>query len=114
MKIVSLAAFILAVLLFFPNAGESERGLGPPFTHITLKFVTAGGNPQPGVNIILKDGANREHTGSGGDLGKIKFTIQAESATAFVTYWKNESSVYKKALPYQAGNNYTFRLEVPE
>jgi hypothetical protein len=113
MKWTLLGAGLLALFLILSSSGYPERGLGPAFTHITLIFVS-GDIPQAGVHAILKDGANREHTGISDSRGMISFTLQAETAMAFVTYWKEESPVWKKTIEYDAGNNYTIRLEIPE
>lgn len=105
--------FLFALILSAPARGFPELGLGPPFTHFTLTFVS-GDLPREGITAVLVDESKKEWTGVSDQGGQIQFAIQAGSGTAFLTYWKDGSAILKKALPYHAGNHYNFRLELNE
>ncbi len=104
---------LFALLLLTPSLGLAEFGPGSPFTEIILTFVE-GDVPQAGITVVMVDEDKKEWTGVSDRNGRVKFTIQATSGTAFVTYWRDGNAVLKKALPYHAGNHYNFRLEMAE
>jgi len=110
------AAATILILLFFitliPAAGRADWGLAEPVTYLQLTFRSEKGAAMAGVKAILVDAENNEQEGMSNYQGKLTFTLEAKSGYAFITYWENSTSVYRKVIPYRAGNHYAFDLKL--
>ena len=106
---ILLGSFLIVVM---PGMLRGDWGLAEPKTYFQLTFRSEQGAAMAGVKAILVDADNNEQEGMSDHLGRISFTLEAKSGFAFITYWENSDSVYRKALQYRAGNHYAFDLKL--
>ena len=100
------------LILLTPTLIRGDWGLAEPKTYLQITFRSEQGAAMAGVKAILVDADNNEQEGMSNHLGRIMFTLEAKSGFAFVTYWENPDSVYRKVLEYRAGNHYAFDLKL--
>ena len=108
------AAILILAFIFIlaPASGRPDWGLAEPVTYLQLTFRSEQGAAMAGVKAILVDAENNEQEGMSNYQGKLTFTLESTSGYAFITYWENTDSVYRKVLPYRAGNHYAFDLKL--
>ncbi len=113
MKKAGAAILILSLAIFLgPITLQADWGLAEPPTYLQLTFRSEKGAAMAGVKVILVDAENNEQEGMSNHLGRLNFTVKAKSGYAFVTYWESPASIYRKVLPYRAGNRYAFDLKL--